>query len=202
MLRHHGCVLAVLLSFTSSASLAQESKLSFLAKPPSFDASGFVVTLDGGNGTFRESRNSKGVAMARAEVGYDFVWRQFLIAPSLEYLIGGIPKVASDPGVLKFNSISAAKLKLGWFYENWLLFGSVGWAHASLSFTDRVTTTRSSSDGMLYAIGLEYFVEKDLSVNVQISRYNLGDVTVNSLDGWKTMHPSLQIATMGFRYRF
>lgn len=187
---------------SATIAIAQESRLSILAKPPSFNPSGFVIGVDGGLGTLREAQNSRSAAIARVEFGYDFAWRQLLVGASGEYLISGFPKVTSDPGTLKFNSTSALKLKLGWFFDDWLLFGTLGWAHASLSFTDRVTTTRTSSDGMLYSVGLEYFIVKDISVNVQASRYDLGSASVPSINGWKTMHPSLQTATAGVRYRF
>ncbi|MGA7612260.1 MAG: outer membrane beta-barrel protein [Xanthobacteraceae bacterium] len=201
-----------------------QSNVSFAANPAGFPADAASIN------TASQNRLTSNSVTGGAQTGYNWQWSNLVagVEADVSFLnnnaqLPAVPLPApSAPGTslsetAQLSWLVTARPRLGYAWDNWLVYVTGGWAIGKVTFTDGVvptagapvgTSTSRTKNGWTVGGGVEYGLIGGWSAKLEYLYTNLGSVNVVfgpvAVPGAIAANHDLtdQIVRVGVNYRF
>lgn len=218
-----GSISLVSLALAGQAMAADlPTKAAYQAVPLLYNWTGFYVGIYGGGGWgkhdrsniagFNNSYNSTG-GLIGATAGYNWQFNNPLVV-GLEGDIAWASIKGDDGGVggtvdeSKYRWLGSVRGRIGYAFNNFLVFGTGGWAFANIDHTNfgpPVDSFNNDRSGWTLGGGVEYAFQKNWTARVDYRYYDFGTYTrsapTNGILPY-SVDNRLQTVTVGLSYKF
>jgi outer membrane immunogenic protein len=190
--------------------------------PALYNWTGIYVGIYGGGGWgrhdrsnitgFNNSYNSSG-GLIGATAGYNWQFNNPLVV-GLEGDIAWASINGDDGGVggtvdaSKYRWLGSVRGRLGYAFNNWLFFGTGGWAFTNIQHSNNgapIDTFNNDRSGWTLGGGVEYAFTQNWTVRADYRYYDFGTYTrsvpANGITPYSVSN-KLQTATVGLSYKF
>jgi outer membrane immunogenic protein len=194
----------------------------YQAVPLLYNWTGFYAGIYGGGGWgkhdrsnitgFNNSYNSSG-GLIGATAGYNWQFNNPLVV-GLEGDIAWANIKGDDGGVggtadeSKYRWLGSVRGRAGYAFNNWLFFGTGGWAFANIQHSNNgfpTDTFNNNRSGWTLGGGVEYAFQQNWTARIDYRYYDLGTYTrsapTNGIAPYSVGN-KLQTVTVGLSYKF
>lgn len=196
--------LALAASLAANGALADDMMYgapSALAAPPaSFGGVEFGLDLGGGWGSTGPYDLSGFVG--GGHVGYNFQTGGFVGGVEADLLLSNASGNVSAVSSISTDTLDSLRARAGYAFGPVLVYGTLGGAYSSMSYTNAAGTYNTSLGGYVFGLGGEYAMLPNISLRGELRRYIMGDAVYNLPTGPQTLSTSQTLFLLGVSGHF
>jgi opacity protein-like surface antigen len=170
--------------------------------PGGADFSGVEIGPDLGVGLGSAgSANISGPA-GGAHVGYNFQANRIVGGVEGDVTFGSIRSGSLGPASFSEHFLSSARVKGGYVFGNLLAYGTLGWGWSTTDYNDLGASSSQTVKGVVFGIGAEYPITRNVSLRAELLRYDFGAATYVVPAGPQSLTTSTNVARVGASVHF
>ena len=137
-----------------------------------------------------------------AHVGYNFQANRVVGGVEGDVTFGSIRSGSLGAASFSQHFLSTARVKGGYVFGNLLAYGTLGWAWSTTDYTYLGASSGETVKGLVFGLGAEYPITRDVSLRAELLRYDFGGATYLVPPTPQSLTTSTNVARVGASLHF
>lgn len=167
---------------------------------PDFSGVNLGVDLGAGFGS-GGSINTSGLA-GGVHVGYNLQNGQLVGGAATDILFGQISGGVGGVTTYRENALGSVRAVGGYVIGGVLAFGTIGWGYSSSNYSSGGASADKSINGVVYGIGAEVPLSRNISARAEFRRYDFGSNTYYLPTSANSVSSSANLLMLGVSTHF
>ena len=136
-----------------------------------------------------------------AHAGYNFQMGSFVVGGEADALLANF--TGSGSTSLSQHFLGSIRAKAGFAFGDFLLYGTAGPGWGAVQYSNWFGTHDTTVDGIVFGVGAEYALTRNLSLRAEFLSYQFGDVSYTAIPFYAgSESATVNMARIGANFRF